>query len=70
MVSRIWKFFTEEKLNGKIKRKCLKCNALLTAPKYGRSTSNMVVHLRSKGHEDELRAYSGDIDMVLITLYY
>ena len=59
MVAKIWKFFAEVKVGGETKRKCLKCGELLATPK-DRSTSNMINHLKTKGHEDELKQYEAD----------
>lgn len=59
MVAKIWKFFAKININGEFKRKCLKCGEMLPTPK-DFSTSNMINHLKSKGHEKELEQYNKD----------
>ncbi|MGN6530860.1 MAG: zinc finger BED domain-containing protein [Ginsengibacter sp.] len=57
VLAKIWKFFAKVTENGQQKRKCLKCGELLSTPK-DFSTSSMIKHLKSKGHEAEWKAYS------------
>jgi hypothetical protein len=59
VVAKIWKFFDKVTVDGVIKRKCLKCNELLSTPKDS-GTSNMINHLQSKGHGEEWKAYIDD----------
>ena len=59
MVAKIWKYFAKIKLNGEDKRKCLACGAILATPK-DHSTSNMINHLKLKGHEKEYEDYKSD----------
>ena len=58
MVAKIWKYFSKITVNGEVRRKCLKCWKLLPSPK-DLSTSNMINHLESKGHEDILEETGG-----------
>ena len=61
MVAKIWKYFSKITVNGEVKRKCLKCGKLFPSPK-DFSTSNMINHLESKGHEDFLEQYKAEDD--------
>ena len=52
VAAKVWKFFAKITIKSELKRKCLKCGELLPTPK-DYATSNMINHLKSKGHEEE-----------------
>ena len=63
MVAKIWRHYSQVISGGETKRKCLKCGLLLSTP-IDQSTSNMINHLKTKGHEKELEDYNSNAEKV------
>jgi hypothetical protein len=61
MVANIWKFFSRVVVKGENKRKCLTCGEMLNDPT-DKSTSNMIKHLKTPGHEKENQLFKSGED--------
>jgi hypothetical protein len=61
VAAKIWKYFSIVVVKGENKRKCLKCGKILDHP-IDKSTSNMIRHLTSPGHEEENQSYKSGED--------